>query len=116
MRILLGALITLMLGPASAPHAAETWRFDPAACKAGAPNKMYVALGPNVLAIGSKANPAIGSPLYPQAGDRALTPPDPSEPLGCYGNPRQLGDLGSPDYQMIAVKPGAKGYGVGKTC
>jgi hypothetical protein len=84
-------------------------------CKSGAPDKVYIALGPNVLAIRAKSNPPVASPLYPEAGHRALTPPDPSEPTGCFGNPRQLSNFGGPDYLMIALKPGPDGQWIGET-
>ena len=103
MRMAVVALSSTLLGPAASAYAEETWNFDPAACHSGAPDKMYIAFRRNVLAIPATTNPFIGGSLIPAAGDRPLTPPSPDEPVGCFGNPRQLRDFGSPQDLMLCI-------------
>ena len=72
-------------GPATARGRPE---YDPAACKADAQGKRYIALGRYVLATPySKRDVYLLDPLRP--GNISLVPPDPTGPEGCPGNPLQ---------------------------
>lgn len=115
-RLAMSAVIAQVLfgvGPATAAPAKsgrDEFAYDPSACKTNAHDKIYIALGPNVLAVPFHAAPALIGAIYPGTGVERLTPPDPTDHEGCPNNPRQLESYGF-NYQYneaLAGKGGAK--------
>jgi hypothetical protein len=91
--------------------AEERHEYDPATCNSGAQGKLYIALGRYVLATPySKSGVYMQDPLRP--GDIGLVALDPTEPMGCPGNPLQ-----SWSYEFIyalqAIGAVASGAGAG---
>jgi hypothetical protein len=78
-----GVSLLLLAGPA---RATDEFKYDPASCKADAHGKLYVALGPNVLAVPTTGDSMVN--LLPSAKRRPA--PNPDEPEGCLGNPAQM--------------------------
>jgi len=64
---------------------AEGFKFDPATCKENTGN-LYVALGRYVFATPSSTANVVIDPV-PET--KSLKAPDPSQPMGCLGNPLQ---------------------------
>src|SRR6185437_5004608 len=65
--------------------------YDPSTCKTDAHGKLYIALGRNVLAL-----PSSGAIIVARYGNDWLTPPDPTDSVGCPNNPEQLTGFGFP--------------------
>ena len=69
----------------------EKFSYDPSTCKTDAHGKLYIALGRNVLAL-----PSSGAIIVARYGNDWLTPPDPTDSVGCPNNPEQLTGFGFP--------------------
>lgn len=74
---------------ASPEHGSDELHYDPSTCKTDAHDKLYIALGRNVLAVSQMGTVVVGQ-IYPGTGDNRLVPPDPTDRQGCPDNPEQV--------------------------
>lgn len=72
---------------------APPWTYDPAACATDPEGMVYIALGRIVLRLPMEQS-LMTDRLEPYWPERMISPPDPSEPEGCPGNPSQQRSLG----------------------
>ena len=84
-------LSTGTLSALAANSRPEKSSYDPSTCKTDAHGKLYIALGPNVFALSSS-----GTIIVAHYGNDWLTPPDPTDSVGCPNNPEQLTGFGFP--------------------
>lgn len=82
-----------LLANAPVALAVETSTYNPTACKENAHGKIFIALAHTVLALPATTPVVVETQI--DAKDR-IPPPDPSDPLGCFGNPLQLGGYALP--------------------
>jgi hypothetical protein len=66
-------------------------RYDPEGCKNDAQGKVYIAIGRNVFAFATT-----GTVIVAEYGNALPTPSDPSDALGCPGNPAQVSNYSFP--------------------
>jgi hypothetical protein len=89
--IFLAAALLVAVGQAlilNRPTEAYEFPFNPANCKHDPKGNFYVALGRHVFGMPyAEEGNFIYNPL--RAGNVGLRPPDPSDPIGCIGNPLQ---------------------------
>jgi len=85
-----GSIVLAFVALLSAPQPAAAYEFpyNTASCKNDPHGKFYVALGQYVFAMPyAEKDYFVYNSLRP--GNIGLKPPDPSDPVGCFGNPLQ---------------------------